>query len=384
LKRRQCKKRPEGLANQPSCFFKTFGAIIKSKRNLNMLEQIIARIQEPDQKSAAAAKARQDMLTKPQGSMGRLEELSIQLAGIYRQPIPAIKDKVIVTMAGDHGVVAEGVSAFPQEVTPQMVMNFLNGGAAINVLAKHVGARIVVVDMGVASDFEPHPLLVVKKVAKGTANMAVGSAMTRAQAEQAILAGVEVVEAEIKRGLDIVGTGDMGIGNTTPSAAIAAALTGESPAKIAGRGTGVDDEGLKRKISAVERALAVNQPNPKDGLDVLAKVGGFEIGGLAGVILGAAANGKPVMVDGFISTAAAMIAVAIAPAARPYLISAHRSQEFGHGVMLNWLGLKPLFDLDLRLGEGTGAALGISMAEAACKILSEMATFGEAGVSDKE
>ncbi len=349
-----------------------------------MLDKIIARIQEPDQKAAQAARARQDTLTKPQGSLGRLEELSIQLAGIYRQPIPSIKDKVIVTMAGDHGVVAEGVSAFPQEVTPQMVYNFLNGGAAINVLARHVGARIVVVDMGVASDFEPHPSLVIKKVAKGTANMAQGPAMTRAQAEQAILAGVEVVEAEIQRGLDIVGTGDMGIGNTTPSAAIAAALTGEPPAKIAGRGTGVDDEGLKRKVSAIERALAVNQPNPKDGLDVLAKVGGFEIGGLAGVILGAAANGKPVMVDGFISTAAAMIAVAVAPAARPYLISAHRSKEVGHGIMLDWLGLKPLFDLDMRLGEGTGAALGMSVAEAACKILAEMATFGEAGVSEKQ
>ncbi len=348
------------------------------------LTETIHRIRPLDEAAMQAARQRQDQLTKPQGSLGRLEELSVQLAGIYRQPMPAIKDKVIVTMAGDHGVVAEGVSAFPQEVTPQMVYNFLNGGAAINVLARHVGARIVVVDMGVASDFEPHPSLVVKKVAKGTANMAKGPAMTRAQAEQAILAGVEVVEAEIARGLDIVGTGDMGIGNTTPSAAIAAALTGESPARIAGRGTGVDDEGLKRKVSAIERALAVSQPNPQDGLDVLAKVGGFEIGGLAGVILGAAANGKPVMVDGFISTAAAMIAVAVAPAVRPYLISAHRSKEIGHGIMLDWLGLKPLFDLDMRLGEGTGAALGISVAEAACKILAQMATFGEAGVSEKE
>jgi nicotinate-nucleotide--dimethylbenzimidazole phosphoribosyltransferase len=349
------------------------------------LEEIIEEIKPLDDAAMQSAQARQNMLTKPQGSLGRLEELSVQLAGVYRKPLPSIKDKVIIIMAGDHGVVAEGVSAFPQEVTPQMVMNFLNGGAAINVLSRHVGARVVVVDMGVAHDFKPHPSLVIKKVAKGTANMAKGQAMTFAQAEQSILSGVEVVEAEIiKRGLDIVGTGDMGIGNTTPSAAIAAALTGESPAKIAGRGTGVDDEGLKRKISAIERALAVNQPNPKDGLDVLAKVGGFEIGGLAGVILGAAANGKPIMVDGFISTAAAMIAVTIAPAARPYLISAHRSKEFGHGLMLNWLELKPLFDFDLRLGEGTGAALGISMADAACKILSEMATFGEAGVSDKE
>jgi nicotinate-nucleotide--dimethylbenzimidazole phosphoribosyltransferase len=347
------------------------------------LEEIIGRIQPLDQAAMQSAQVRQNMLTKPQGSLGRLEELSIQLAGIYRNPYPSIKDKVIITMAGDHGVVAEGVSAFPQEVTPQMVFNFLNGGAAINVLARHVGARVVVVDMGVAHDFVSHSSLIVKKVAKGTANMTQGPAMTRAQAEQSILSGVEIVEAEIKRGLDIVGTGEMGIGNTTPSAAIAAVLTGESPAKIAGRGTGVDDEGLKRKVSAVERALAVNQPDPKDGLDVLAKVGGFEIGGLAGVILGAAAKGKPVMVDGFISTAAAMVAVAIAPAARPYLISAHRSKEIGHGIMLDWLTLKPLFDLDLRLGEGTGAALGISMAEAACKILAEMATFGEAGVSEK-
>jgi nicotinate-nucleotide--dimethylbenzimidazole phosphoribosyltransferase len=332
----------------------------------------------------AAARARQDILTKPAGSLGRLEELSIQLAGITGKEIPAIKDKVIITMAGDHGVVAEGVSAFPQEVTPQMVLNFLHGGAAINVLARHVGARITIVDMGVASDMKSHPSLVVKKIAYGTANMTKGPAMTREQAEQAILAGVEVVEAEIAKGLDIVGTGDMGIGNTTPSAAIAAALTGIEPAKLAGRGTGVDDAGLKRKIDAIERALAINNPNPEDGLDVLAKVGGFEIGGLAGVILGAAAHRKPVMVDGFISTAAAMVAVTIAPAVRPYLISAHRSQEYGHSQMVAWLGLKPLVDLDFRLGEGTGAALGISFAEAACKILAEMTTFAEAGVSDKE
>jgi nicotinate-nucleotide--dimethylbenzimidazole phosphoribosyltransferase len=349
-----------------------------------MLENIIARIQGLDETAMAAARARQDMLTKPPGSLGRLEELSIQLAGITGKNIPTLKDKVIITMAGDHGVVAEGVSAFPQEVTPQMVLNFLHGGAAINVLARHVGARITIVDMGVAAEMEAHPALVVKKVALGTANITKGPAMSREQVVQALIAGVEVVEAEIQEGLDIVGTGDMGIGNTTPSAAIAAALTGIEPAKIAGRGTGVDDEGLRRKIAAIERALAVNKPDPKDGLDVLAKVGGFEIGGLAGVILGAAANRKPVMVDGFISTAAAMIAVTTAPAVCPYLISAHRSQEYGHSQMVEWLGLKPLVDLDFRLGEGTGAALGISFAEASCKILAEMATFAEAGVSDKE
>jgi nicotinate-nucleotide--dimethylbenzimidazole phosphoribosyltransferase len=287
-------------------------------------------------------------------------------------------------MAGDHGVVAEGVSAFPQEVTPQMVANFLAGGAAINVLARFVDARVVVVDMGVASDIPVHEGLVSQKIAHGTANMTKGPAMTHEQATDSILRGVEVIEHEIARGLDIVGTGDMGIGNTTPSAAIACVLTGHSPAEIAGRGTGVDDEGLKRKINAIERALSIYKPDPMNGLDVLAKVVGFEIGGLAGVMLGAAANQKPVMIDGFISTAAAMIAVAVAPQCQPYLIAAHRSKEYGHGVMLDWLGLKPLFDLDLRLGEGTGAALGISLAEAACKILAEMATFGEAGVSEKE
>ena len=348
------------------------------------LETVIKKIQPLDQSSMQMARARQDRLTKPQGSLGRLEELSIQLAGITERPIPEIKDKVIITMAGDHGVVAEGVSAYPQEVTPQMVMNFLSGGAAINVLARHIQARVVIVDMGVALEIPASEQLIVKKIAHGTANITKGPAMQREQALESILSGVEIVEAEVLRGLDIVGTGDMGIGNTTPSAALACALMGQNPRDIAGRGTGVDDAGLHRKINAIEQALQVNHPDPKDGLDVLAKVGGFEIGGLAGVMIGAAANHKPVMVDGFISTAAAMIAVSIAPQCREYLIAAHRSKEHGHGVMLDRLGLKPLFDLDLRLGEGTGAALGISMAEAACKILAEMATFGEAGVSEKQ
>jgi nicotinate-nucleotide--dimethylbenzimidazole phosphoribosyltransferase len=351
---------------------------------LTGLQDIINRIQPLDEAAMSAARARQDTLTKPPGSLGRLEELTIQLAGITGQEIPLIKEKVLITMAGDHGVVAEGVSVFPQEVTLQMVLNFLHGGAAINVLARHVGARIQFVDMGVASDLDPHPLLLDRKIAYGTANIAAGPAMTSEQAEKAVIAGIEVVQAEIARGLDIVGTGDMGIANTTPSAAVASALTGFEPAQIAGRGTGVDDEGLRRKIQVIERALDVNTPDPDNGLDVLAKVGGFEIGGLAGVILGAAANHKPVMVDGFISTAAAMIAVAIVPRVKPYLISAHRSKENGHRQMVDWLGLKPLVDFDLRLGEGTGAALGISIAEAACKLLAEMATFAEAGVTGKE
>ncbi len=348
------------------------------------LETVIKKIQPLDQSSMQMARARQDRLTKPQGSLGRLEELSIQLAGITGKPVPEIRDKVIITMAGDHGVAAEGVSAYPQEVTLQMVVNFLSGGAAINVLARHIQARVVIVDMGVSLDIPADEKLIVKKIAHGTANITEGPAMRPEQAVESILSGVEIVEAEIVRGLDIVGTGDMGIGNTTPSAAMACALMGQNPKDIAGRGTGVDDAGLNRKIKAIEQALHVNRPDPKDGVDVLAKVGGFEIGGLAGVMIGAAANRKPVMVDGFISTAAAMIAVSIAPPCRDYLIAAHRSKEHGHGLMLDWLGLKPLFDLDLRLGEGTGAALGISMAEAACKILAEMATFNEAGVSEKQ
>lgn len=336
-----------------------------------------------DTASMQAARARQDTLTKPQGSLGRLEELSIQLAGIYARPLPSIKEKAIIVMAGDHGVVAEGVSAFPQEVTPQMVLNFLNGGAAINVLARQAGARVVVVDIGVAAELPPHPLLHQRKIAPGTGNIALGAAMTHVQAEQAIQTGIEIVEAEIERGLDVVATGEMGIGNTTPSAAIAAAFTGLPPAQIAGRGTGLDDAGLKRKIAVIERALAVNQPNPQDGLDVLAKVGGFEIGGLAGVMIGAAAHRKAVVVDGFISTAAAMIAVSLCPEVKPYLIAAHRSKENGHAIMLDWLGLKPLLDFDLRLGEGSGAALALPILDASLAILREMATFGEAGVSEK-
>ncbi len=347
------------------------------------LNDLISQIPPLDEAAMAEARARQDQLTKPQGSLGRLEELSIQIAGVMANPRPVIRHKVITVMAGDHGVVAEGVSAFPQEVTPQMVVNFLNGGAAINVLARHVGARVVVVDMGVAADLPDHPGLVRKKVAYGTANMAQGPAMTRDQAEQAILAGADVVRAELANGLDILGTGDMGIGNTTPSAAIAAAFTGRDPADIVGRGTGLDDAGVQRKIQVVRQALAVNQPDPTDALDVLAKVGGFEIAGLAGAMLAAAAHRRPVMVDGFISTAAALIAVGLAPAVRPYLIASHHSQEQGHGVMLDWLGLQPLLDLNLRLGEGTGAALGVSLAEAACKILDEMATFAEAAVAGK-
>ncbi len=347
------------------------------------LNALLQNIQPLDENAMVQAQARQNRLTKPPGSLGRLEALSIQVAGITGQMPPQVSQKVVFVMAGDHGVTEEGVSAYPSEVTAQMVLNFLRGGAAINVLARHVGAKVVVVDIGVKGPLEAHPNLVSAKIAAGTQNMTQGPAMSREQALQAIRTGYEIASTEIKGGAQMLATGDMGIGNTTPSAAIAAALTGKAPAVCVGRGTGVDESGLLRKISAVERALAINQPNPEDGLDVLAKVGGFEIGGLVGVILAGAVHRRPVVVDGFISTAAAMIAVRLAPLVRPYLIAAHRSREQGHTLMLEWLGLEPVFDLEMRLGEGTGAVLAMSVVEAACKILAEMATFDEAGVSEK-
>ena len=350
---------------------------------MNSINETVARLQPLDDDAMRAARARQDQLTKPHGALGRLEVLSIQIAGITHNARPRFKQPAIITMAGDHGVARQGVSAYPSEVTPQMVLNFLHGGAAINVLARHVGARVVVVDMGVASDLPAHPELVNRKIAYGTRDFSIGPAMTRDEACRAVEAGIEIVTREIERGADIIGTGDMGIGNTTPSSAIVAAITRRAVADVTGRGTGVDDAGLARKIATIERALALNQPNPNDALDVLGKVSGFEIGGLAGVMIGAAARCVPVVIDGFISGAAALIAYGLTPMVQPYLIAAHRSVEIGHRAMLDHLRLDPLFELDLRLGEGTGAALGISICIAACKILDEMATFGEAGVTEK-
>ena len=350
---------------------------------MQKINQVIASIKPLDEKAMAEAKKRQDSLTKPQGSLGQLESLSIQVAGIKGDPRPRIVHKVIFTLAGDHGVAKEGVSAYPSEVTPQMVYNFLRGGAGINVLARHVGARVVVADLGVAADLDRHPDLKNKKVAMGTKNMAKGPAMTREEAIRSIEAGMELVEEERARGIDILGTGDMGIGNTTPSSAITAVITGAGAALVTGRGTGLGDEELKRKVAVIEKAIEVNRPDPKDGIDVLSKVGGFEIGGIAGVILAGAGYGIPVVIDGFISGAAALIAASLAPQVRSYLIASHQSVERGHRIILDHLGLKPLLNLDLRLGEGTGAALGIGLTEASLKVLDEMATFAEAGVSEQ-
>lgn len=351
---------------------------------MSLLHTTLAAIGPLDRAAMAKAQARQDALTKPRGALGRLEALSIQVAGITGRAQPCVRSKAVIVMAGDHGVVAEGVSAYPQTVTLQMVRNILHGGAAINVLARHAGARVVVVDAGVAGDITPQPGLVARKVAPGTANLRRGPAMKREQAQQAVETGIEVLEAELARRLDIVATGDMGIGNTTPSSAIVAAVTGLPAAQVTGRGTGIDDEALRLKVAVIEDALRLNRPAAHDGLDLLAKVGGFEIGGIAGVILGAAAHRVPVVVDGFISAAGAIIAGLLAPQARAYMIGGHKSVEVGHHAALEFLGLVPLMDLDLRLGEGTGAVLGIGLVEAACKILSEMATFDAAGVAGRE
>lgn len=349
-----------------------------------LLAKTIEKIKPLDAEAMAAAQSRQDRLTKPQGSLGRLEELSIQLAGIQGKPVPQVRQKAIIVMVGDHGVVAEKIGNFPQSVTAQMVSNFLRGGAGINVLARHTGVRLVVVDTGVASELKADPQLISRKIALGTQNMVQGPAMSMEQAIKSIETGIEIITAEVAKGLDIVGTGDMGIGNTTVSSAICAVMTGRPVAEVTGRGTGIDDKQLSHKIEVIKQALAVNRPDPEKPLEVLARVGGFEIGGLAGVMLGAAAQHIPVIIDGFISGAAALIATALSPRLKDYLIASHVSAETGHPILLEHLGLKPLLNLGLRLGEGTGAALGIFLAEAAARILGEMATFAEAGVSEKK
>lgn len=349
--------------------------------NEQLLMQLINNIKGIDAQAAAEASAHVDMLTKPPGSLGKLEELVIRLAGMTGEARPSFERRSVIVMAADHGVVEEGISAFPAEVTPQMVMNFLAGGAAVNVLSRHAGAEVVCVDIGVNADLK-HPGLVSRNIRKGTANMAKGAAMTREQAIQAIITGMDVVHAEVEKGSRLFITGEMGIGNTTASAAIVCALTGIAPAAAVGRGTGMDDAGVLRKAAVVGQALSVNAPNGDDPLDVLSKVGGLEIAGLAGVILAAAAHGCPVVVDGFISTAAALIASRLAPLSKEYMIASHTSHENGHAPLLRELDLKPMLDLDMRLGEGTGGVLSLHLIDAACRILNEMATFTSAGVSD--
>lgn len=350
---------------------------------VSFLDATYRRIYPQDFDFRRQAEERLNQLTMPHWALGDLMDLAIDLAGMTRSMHPPVTRKCVVVMAGDHGVTAEGVSRYPAEVTTQMVHNIVRGGAGINALALQAGAEVRVVDMGAVDDFVDlvrAGQVIAKKIGRGTANMVYGPAMTRTHAVMAVEAGIEVANL-LAPEVDVFGTGEMGIGNTTPSTAIAAVLTGRPVAEVTGRGTGIDDDQLRHKIKVVERAIARNRPDPKDGLDVLAKVGGFEIGGIAGLILGAAAHRKPVLVDGFISTAGAMIACVLEPFVRDYIICAHRSVEPGHGALIDKLGRRPLLDLNLRLGEGTGAALAMNVVEAAVHVLTEVATFAEAGVS---
>ncbi len=350
-----------------------------------VIAQALTRIQPTSTLAGTAAATRQSELTKPPGSLGRLEDLATRIAAIRDEARPHLEQRLIVVAAGDHGVTSQGVSAYPTEVTGQMVANFLAGGAAINVLADHAGARVRVVDAGVATDTGAHPALEALRLGAGTADISVGPAMSRDLAERALAFGITLVDDErTARGLDLVGCGEMGIGNTTSAATIVAAVTGRAVATVTGRGTGIDDAMHTRKIEAIETALRVNAPAPRDGVELLSKVGGFEIGVLAGIYLGAASRRVPAVVDGLISGAAALIAVSIAPQTGDYLIASHRSPEPGHTATLEWLGLDPLLELDLRLGEGSGAALGMTLCVAATRLLDEMATFGDAGVADSD
>lgn len=347
---------------------------------MKLLQETLRRIR-PINNHHYDAFRRWDNLAIPRGSLGRLEELAKKVVSITNKQKPKLKNKVIFTLAGDHGVADLGVSAFPKEVTSQMLSNFAKGGAAINVLARHIGAKIVVIDMGVAKEIEPHPAIVNKKVNYGTADFSKGPAMSKEEAILSVERGIESFEEEYERGIDIVGTGDMGIGNTTPSSAITAVVTKKTAREVTGRGTGIDERRLESKINIIERGIRVNLPDPDDALDILSKVGGYEIGGIAGIIIAACARRVPVVVDGFISTAGALIASKFKNEIKEYLFAGHSSVEVGHRIALKELGLSPILDLNLRLGEGTGAALAIGIIEASCKILNEVLTFEEAGVS---
>lgn len=349
---------------------------------MSKLEQTLSSIKPINPIFLEKAQARLDNLTKPQGSLGRLEEFAARIVAISENTRPALDKKAIFTFAGDHGVAEEGVSAFPKEVTPQMVLNFLRGGAGINVLARHADTDVVVIDIGVDYDFGNADGLVHKKIIRGTKNIRKGPAMTRDEAIKCLEVGIELANEYAKKGYHIFGTGEMGIANTTPSSAIVAVFSKRTVEEVTGKGTGINDDVFKNKVKVIEDAIKINKPNPRDPLDVLAKLGGAEIAGIAGLVLGAAANRIPVVIDGFISTAGALIAHELCHAVRDYMFAAHTSVERGHWIMLEKMDMKPILNLNMRLGEGTGAALGISMIEAGVKIYNEMATFGEAGVSE--
>ena len=349
-----------------------------------LITQVCSQIEPIDPSWLDVARERQLTLTKPPGSLGRLEEIANRLAAIQRSVTPVVTNKRIYVVAGDHGVTAEGISAYPREVTPQMVDNFLRGGAAINVLGRAGAIEVRVVDAGVDADLSDRAELIHAKVVRGTANFAVGPAMTREEAEACLATGIELARAAANEGINLLGIGEMGIGNTTAASAITSVLLRCDPEAVTGRGTGVDDAGLAHKIIVIRRAVEVNRPHTSDATDVLAKLGGAEIGVMTGIVLGAAAKHLPIVADGFISTAAAALALTLQPNVRDYLFSGHRSAERGHTALIDFIGEPPVLDLSMRLGEGTGAALAMHVIEGAAKLLCEMATFADAGVSNKE
>ncbi len=353
------------------------------------LEEMVKKIQPVGGKWVEKAREHTLQLAIPPRALGRLHDISERICGIQETLQPEVSSKAFLVMAGDHGVASDGVSAFPQEVTGEMVKNFLRGGAGINVLARNVGAEVLVVDMGIIPDVDPgsseyRNRFHIRKVGRGTANIARGPAMTRAQAEQSILHGFNIASELFSTGVRMLGTGDMGIGNTTPSAALGAVLTGKPVNEMVGRGTGIGDSAMDNKCEIVKRAIEINRPNAADGLDALAKVGGFEIGGIAGCVLAAAYHRRPAVIDGFISTAGALVAHSLCPAAVDYVFAGHCSEESGHRKMLAYLGLEPILDLGLRLGEGTGAALAMGVIEGAVRVFNEVLTFEQAGVTSSE
>ena len=352
------------------------------------LEEIISKIQPVENLWIQKARERTAQLVMPTRALGRLHEISERLCGIQKTLKPSMERKAVLIMAGDHGVADEGVSAYPQEVTGAMVLTFLRGGAGINAISRHVGARVWVVDMGIIPELDPRSIdggdqLMVRKIAAGTANLAKGPAMSRQDAEKSIVSGFQLATDLFQQGIEVLGTGDMGIANTTASAAIGSVITGIGPKYMVGRGTGIDDKGFVIKLKTVEKGIRINQPNALDGLDVLAKVGGFEIGGIAGCILAAAFHSRPVVIDGFISTAGALIAYALCPVVRDFIFGGHCSEETGHRNMLKYMGIEPILDLGMRLGEGTGGALSMSIMEGAVRVFNEVFTFEEAGVAGK-
>jgi nicotinate-nucleotide--dimethylbenzimidazole phosphoribosyltransferase len=351
---------------------------------MSLLHDTLGKIAPVDDRLEPEIRAHLDNLTKPRGSLGHLEELAVHYCLATGTQKPHMGEKVIFVFAGDHGVVTEGVSAYPKEVTTQMVRNMLAGGAAVNILARHAGAEVRVVDIGVDKSFESTPGLLAKKVRPGTANIAEGPAMSTGEAQRAVEAGIELAQRAARGGATLIGTGEMGIGNTTPSSAILAVLLPCSVEQMTGRGSGIDDDTLRHKIDVVERAIAVNRERLTEPLSVLAALGGLEIGGICGLVLGAASYRVPTVVDGFISAAGALIAWRMCPHVRGYLFFSHLSAEAGHGVFFQRVNARPILDLGMRLGEGTGAALAMSIIEAAIMVYNGMSTFDSAGVSKRD